>query len=244
MKTTQAVLMISSLSLLLAFRLPAFEDTGEMRTDTYQTKKWETLFDGKNLDKWRKAAVDSAPSKGWIIENGTLSATKGRKGGDIITKETYSSFELQCEFKLTHAANSGIKYLVNSIQNANTKKYSPMGVEYQIIDDKNYPEVKNDPDGVSSTGAVYLLYAPKGKKLLPAGEWNKMRILVKGKHTEHWLNGVKVAEYERGSTDFNQKVATTKFKDYPDYAKADTGHIMLTDHGDQVFYKEIKIRRL
>ena len=217
-------------------------ETSDFSSEVLQAK-WEVLFDGKNLSKWRKAMVDSVPSSGWIIKNGTLSAVKGRKGGDIITREKYSSFELECEFNLTKAANSGIKYLVNSIENAKTGKSSPMGVEYQIIDDKNYPEVMSDPDGVSSTGSVYLIYAPKGKKLLPAGQWNKVRILVKGKHTEHWLNGVKVADYERGSADFNAKVATTKFKDYPEYAKSDTGHIMLTDHGDQVFFKNIRIRK-
>lgn len=243
MKTITGIIMIMTLICSVALRWP--ENSPSDKLGVYkQSKKWETLFDGKNLDKWRKAAVDSAPSSGWLIADGTLVTTKGRKGGDIITRETYSSFELECEFKLTNASNSGIKYLVNSIQNAATKKYSPMGIEYQIIDDKNYPETKSDPDGLSSTGSVYLIYAPKGKKLNPAGEWNRMRIVAKGKHTEHWLNGVKVAEYERGSDDFNQRVAKTKFKDYPEYAKSDTGHIMLTDHGDQVFYKSIRIRRL
>ena len=213
-------------------------------TNENQAGKWEVLFDGKDLSKWRKAAVDSVPSKGWIIEKGTLSALKGRKGGDIITRETYSDFELECEFNLTTGANSGIKYFVNTIKNSVTGKSSPMGIEYQIIDDKNYPEVKSDPDGVSSTGSVYLLYAPKGKKLLPAGQWNKVRIVVKGTHTEHWLNGIKVTEYERGSEDFTKKVATTKFKDYPEYAKASQGHIMLTDHGDQVYFKNMRVRKL
>jgi hypothetical protein len=239
MKKISGLMMLAALTWSLAFRMPETHSTSAVKKE-----KWEFLFNGKNLDKWRKAAVDSAPSKGWIIENATLSALPGRKGGDIITRERYTNFELQCEFKLTHAANSGIKYLVNSIQNVKTGKFSPMGVEYQIIDDKNYPEVKNDPEGVSSTGAVYLLYPPKGKKLNPAGEWNTVRIVVNGPHTEHWLNGVKVAEYERGSDDFNQKLSTTKFMDYPNYAKSETGHIMLTDHGDQVYYKNIKIKKL
>lgn len=242
MKTITGILMMAALCVSVAFYSPHIAPP---KADIdFKAGKWEILFDGKNLDKWRKAAVDSAPSKGWIIENGTLSATKGRKGGDIITRATYSSFELECEFNLTPASNSGIKYLVNPIENAITKKTSPMGIEYQIIDDKNYPEVMKDPDGASSTGAVYLIYAPRGKKLNPAGQWNKVRIVVKGKHTEHWLNGVKVADYERGSDDFNKRVATTKFKDYPQYAKSDTGHIMLTDHGDQVYYKNMRIRRL
>ncbi len=242
MKTLTGILMAATLFSSAAFYQPHIASPNA--TKLSKAGKWEVLFDGKNLDKWRKAAVDSAPSKGWIIADGTLSATKGRKGGDIITRATYSSFELECEFNLTPAANSGIKYLVNTIENATTKKSSPMGIEFQIIDDKNYPEVMKDPEGPSSTGSVYLIYAPKGKKLNPAGQWNKVRIVVKGKHTEHWLNGVKVAEYERGSDDFNKRVSTTKFKDYPQYAKSDTGHIMLTDHGDQVYYKNMRIRRL
>jgi len=246
MKITTGVLLATILTFTFTHKNPDIRKKtfGVVETSANQTGAWEVLFDGKDLSKWRKAAVDSVPSKGWIIEKGTLSTLKGRLGGDIITRKTYSSFELECEFNLTKAANSGIKYLVNPIKNSKTGKFSPMGIEYQIIDDKNYPEVMGDPDGVSSTGSAYLLYAPKGKKLLPAGQWNKVRIVVKGKHTEHWLNGVKVTEYERGSEDFNKKVATTKFKDFPEYAKSDKGHIMLTDHGDQVYYKNIKIREL
>jgi hypothetical protein len=206
--------------------------------------KWEALFDGKSLNKWRKASVDSIPSSGWVVEKGTLSVLPGRKGGDIITRETYTDFELEWDFNLTPSANSGIKYQVNNMKNVQTGKTSPIGIEYQIIDDLNYPEVKTDPHGTSSTASAYLLYAPKGKKLLPPGQWNKARVISKGKHAEHWLNGVKVTSYERGTEDFESKVAACKFKDYPGYGASDTGHIMLTDHGDQVYFKNIRIRRL
>jgi hypothetical protein len=206
--------------------------------------KWETLFDGKDLKQWRKTTSDSLPSEGWIIHDNTLSVQKGRKGGDIITRAVYQDFELVFEFNLTKEANSGIKYQVMGIENSQTKKSSLMGIEYQIIDDYNHPEIKDDPNGVSSTGSAYLLYPPVGKKLKPAGEWNSGRIIVKGKYAAHWLNGVKVTSYTRGTEAFNQKVSATKFKDYPDYGKADIGHIMLTDHGDQVFYRNIKIKKL
>ena len=169
---------------------------------------------------------------------------QGRKGGDIVTKEKYSNFDLEWEFNLTDKANSGIKYFVNQVKSNNSNQYSAKGIEYQIIDDQNYPEVKDDPTGTSSTGSVYLIYAPKNKKLLPPGKWNKARILVNGSHTEHWLNGVKVAEYERGSQDFNDRVAQTKFNEFPEFAKAESGHIMLTDHGDTVYFKNIRIKRL
>ncbi|GLU52780.1 3-keto-disaccharide hydrolase [Dyadobacter frigoris] len=246
MKITAEILLVTVLAMTLVHsNLNLYSDHfAESKVSPNQVKKWEVLFDGKDLAKWRKASVDSVPSKGWVVENGTLSVLKGRKGGDIITRETYGDFELECEFKLNKGANSGIKYQVNSIQNAKTKKFSQMGIEYQIIDDKNHPEIMSDPDGVSSTGSAYLLYAPKGKKLLPAGEWNKVGIIVKGNHVEHWLNGVKIVEYTRGSQDFLEKVAATKFVDYPQYAKASGGHIMITDHGDQVYFKNIRIRKL
>ncbi|HEX5025681.1 MAG TPA: DUF1080 domain-containing protein [Agriterribacter sp.] len=207
-------------------------------------KGWEPLFDGKDMRQWRQTGNDSMPGAGWVIKNGTLSVLPGRKGGDIITRKKYSDFELVFDFKLTVGANSGIKYRVNPIENSQTKKTSMMGIEYQIIDDTNYPEIKDDPNGLSSAGSAYLLYAPVGKKLLPAGEWNHGRIVVKGKYAEHWLNGVKVASYTKGTADFNERLGKTKFKDYPDYAKADNGYIMLTDHGDQVYFKDIKIKAL
>lgn len=205
---------------------------------------WEALFDGDNLDKWRSAAKDAIPSSGWVIENGVLSVKSGRTGGDIITRDTYGSFELKLDFKLTESANSGIKYLVNQIQNAKTNTASFMGIEYQIIDDFNYPAVKITPNSTISTGAVYLLYPPKNKTLLPPGQWNQVRIIVKGKQAEHWLNGKKIAGYKRDSKDFRDKVVQTKFKDYPEYGLADSGHILIQDHGDQVSFRNILIKRL
>lgn len=205
---------------------------------------WEVLFNGKDLRQWRSASRDTLPSSGWVIGNGELSVLKGRTGGDIITRDTYSDFELELEFKLTPSANSGIKYLVNKIQNAKSKNSSFMGIEYQIIDDFNYPAVKVDPTGDISTGAVYLLYPPENKTLNPPGEWNHVRIVVKGKHAEHWLNGRRIAAYERGTDEFRERVAKTKFKEYPDYAIADSGRILIQDHGDEVSYRNIRIRRL
>lgn len=209
-----------------------------------QKAKWEILFDGKNLSKWRQAYKDSLPPGGWVIENNTLYVQKGRKGGDIITLESYQNFELVFDFKLTDSANSGIKYHVNLIENTQTQKSSMMGIEYQVIDDYNHPEIKADPNSVMSTGAAYLLYPPIGKKLNPPGQWNTAKIIVKGNYAEHWLNGIKITSYFKGTDEFNEKVAKTKFKDYPDYAKSNNGYIMLTDHGDQVYFRNIKVRKL
>lgn len=221
-----------------------YQKKDQLFSNTQQKPKWEVLFDGKDISKWRQAYKDSVPPPGWVTEGNTLSVLKGRKGGDIITRETYQNFELVFDFKLTEAANSGIKYHVNLIENTQTKKSSMMGIEYQVIDDYNHPEIKDHPNSTSSTGAAYLLYPPVGKKLKPAGEWNTAKIIVKGNYAEHWLNGIKIVTYFKGTDEFNKKISETKFKDYPEYAKSNSGHIMLTDHGDQVYFRNIKVRRI
>jgi hypothetical protein len=205
--------------------------------------KWEILFDGNGTEKWRSKSGDDFPNKGWKIENGLLFlGSKG--GGDIVTREKYGNFELVFEFKLTNEANSGIKYFVDSVVNQETGRVMINGPEYQIIDDYSNEHVKNDPHGVSSTGSLYLLYAPENKTLNPPGEWNSGKIVSYNGKVEHWLNGVKVVSYERGSNDFAERKSTTKFKNDIGYGIKPTGHVMLTDHNDKVYFKNIKIRKL
>ncbi|MRS60374.1 3-keto-disaccharide hydrolase [Larkinella terrae] len=235
--------LLLAIPVLLVLSGSTKSDHPENRSKNQQ-KGWEVLFDGHDLTKWQNSTSDSIPYKGWKIENGTLAVTSGRVGGDIITRESFRNFELELDFNLTESANSGIKYLVNRIKNAKTNATSLMGIEYQIIDDFNYPEVKPEPNSTISTGAVYLLYPPRNKKLLPPGQWNKVRIVVNGKHIEHWLNGKLLASYDRMSPDFQEKVAQSKFRDYPDYAKADSGRILLQDHGNHVYFRNIRIKRL
>ena len=205
--------------------------------------KWEWLFDGKNTDQWIGVNSDKFPVNGWVIHNKTL-VMAGKGGGDIITRGKYDNFELVFEFNLTPLANSGLKYFVGNVKNKQTGKIAVNGPEYQIIDDYNHPEIKDQPNSKGSTAALYLVYAPQNKKLLPPGQWNQARIIANGKKVEHWLNGVKVVSYEKGSPDFRQRMATTKFKDYENYGEAAGGHIMLTDHGDQVYFRNIKIKKL
>lgn len=207
-----------------------------------QSEGWQLLFNGQDLAQWRSVKHDNFPSEGWVIEEGAL--VLDGKGGDIVTREKYSDFELTWDFKLTHGANSGIKYFVDSISHQETGKAVINGPEYQIIDDLNYEGIKDDPNGVSSTGSLYLIYAPENKILNPEGEWNHARILSKDNHVEHWLNGKKVVEYEKGSADFLKRMNETKFKDYPNYGQVAEGHILITDHNDRVFFKDIRIRRL
>ena len=204
---------------------------------------WEILFDGKNTEKWRSKNSETFPSDGWVIDNGSLVLNE-KGAGDIITREKFSNFELDLDFNLTDKANSGVKYFVGEVKNEKTGKVSINGPEYQIIDDYNHPEVKNHQHDIAATASCYLLYAPKNVRLFPAGQWNHIRIIARGKHVEHWLNGVKVLSYERGSADFLKRKSETKFKDDKDYGELASGHILLTDHGDKVYFRNIKIKRL
>lgn len=207
--------------------------------------RWEILFDGSNTDKWRSIKSDSFPSSKWSIDHGTLSVANHDLGEEIITREQYSNFDFRFDFKLTNEANSGIKYFVQKIKNNNTGTIEWNGPEYQIIDDYNNVAVKNNQLPSGSTAALYLIYPPKNKKLSPAGKWNHARIVAIGNHVEHWLNGVKVVSYERGTPDFRQRMAATKFKNYENYGELPTGHIMITDHeGDKVFFRNMRIKRL
>lgn len=218
-------------------------DTRKTAQTKVKADKWEWLFDGNNTDQWVGVNSDKFPANGWVIQNKTL-VMAGKGGGDIITREKYENFELVFDFNLTPLANSGLKYFVGGVKNKQTGKIAINGPEYQIIDDYNHPELKDQKNGKGSTAALYLVYAPQNKKLLPAGQWNQARIIANGKHVEHWLNGVKVVSYEKGSPDFQQRMATTKFKDYEFYGEATAGHILLTDHGDKVYFRNIKIKKL
>src|SRR5699024_8177871 len=208
--------------------------------------QWEILFDGKHTDKWVAVggSGNSFPDDVWEVDNGMLSIKEDKRGKSIMTKETFDDFELVFDFKLAYAANSGIKYLVNKIKNNKTGKIGWNGPEYQIIDDYNNKYVKNNKHDIGSTASLYLIYAPENKTLYPSGQWNHGRIIVKGRHIEHWLNGVKVVSCERGSKDFRERVSKTKFKDYTHYGEIQGGHIMLTNHGDKVYYRDIKIKRI
>lgn len=206
---------------------------------------WQMLFDGKDISQWRETNSERFPSGVWAVEGGCLFVQNHKGGKDIITRDKYGNFELVFQFKLTRLANSGIKYLVDQITNTQSGKKEWNGPEYQIIDDYNHPAVKGHIHDEGSTGAFYLVYAPRNKHLNPAGEWNQGKIIVRGAHVEHWLNGVKIVSYERGTSACRQLISKTKFSHYDHYGELPEGHIMLTDHGgDKVYYRNIKIRRM
>ena len=208
---------------------------------------WKLLWDGNTTDGWRGARLDDFPDKGWIIENGELivlssGGEESAAGGDIVTEDLYGNFELQVDFKLTKGANSGIKYFVDT--DINKGPGSSIGLEYQILDDENHPDAKlGNHEGSRTLASLYdLIKVDPNKPVNPVGEWNHARILSKDNHVEHWLNGMKVLEYERKSDTYKKLVAESKYKVWPNFGEADQGHILLQDHGDRVAFKNIKIR--
>lgn len=209
---------------------------------------WKLLWDGKTSDGWRSAKGPDFPTAGWKIENGllTINETGGAESaaaGDIITKEKYSEFELSVDFKITPGANSGIKTFVDP--SINKGEGSAIGPEFQILDDERHPDAKLGRDGNRTIGSLYdMKTAPADKKVNPVGQWNNARILSKGKQLTYWLNGVKTIDIERGGKEWRDLVAISKYKVWPNFGELSEGHILLQDHGNQVFYKNIKIRDL
>ncbi|WP_424278294.1 3-keto-disaccharide hydrolase [Eudoraea sp.] len=208
---------------------------------------WKLLWDGSTTNGWRGARLDDFPAQGWVIENGELivlssGGEESTAGGDIVTDDLYDNFEFQLDFKLTKGANSGIKYFVDT--DLNKGPGSSIGLEYQILDDDNHPDAKlGNHEGSRTMASLYdLIKVDPDKPVNPIGEWNHARILSKDNHVEHWLNGMKVLEYERKSDTYKKLVSESKYKIWPNFGEADKGHILLQDHGDRVAFKNIKIR--
>ena len=200
---------------------------------------WRLLWDGKTGDGWRSASTPEFPASGWEIENGTLIINK--KGGDLVTRETFGDFELQLEFKLTPGANSGVKVFVG--KHPGKDAVTSLGPEFQILDDERHPDAKMGKNGNRTIGSLYdVIPAPADKKVKPIGEWNHARILSRGKSLTFWLNGEKTVEVERGSPAWHEMVKTSKFKNNKGFGELPEGHILLQDHGDKVFFRNIKIR--
>lgn len=213
---------------------------------------WELLFNGKNTEKWRGINQKSFPSTGWKLENGELVAcaaggAESGNGGDVITKKEYGNFILKWEWRMeTKGGNSGVKYFVQ--EGIGTNKGYGFGLEYQLLDDKNHAwmlEGKMKPNDSHTLGSLYEIYpASPDKRPSPLGLWNESMIVSNGNHVEHWLNGQKILEYERGSVDFKAKIAASKFKDIPGYGVLTKGYILLQDHGSIIHYRNLKIKQL
>ncbi len=213
-------------------------------TDEEKTAGWKLLFDGKTTDGWRGYKKDSMPP-GWKVIDGALVRVSGGAGGkgagggdDIITVEQFDNFELQLEWKIVErAGNSGL--ILRASEDAVTSWHT--GPEMQILDNAAYP----GRDVRQLAGACYDLYAPSKDVSRPRGEWNAVRVVADGRRIEHWLNGVKLLEYELGSDDWKARAAKSKFKDMKHFQEPPTkGHICLQDHTARIEYRNIKIRPL
>jgi Domain of Unknown Function (DUF1080) len=211
-------------------------------TLTPEEKKagWKLLFDGKSTRGWRGFKVKKPPAA-WTVKDGVLTFEAGSHAsgsperGDLMTAGQYESFELAYDWKISEGGNSGVIYHVQESEDRPWKT----GPEMQVLDNKKH---KDGQSPLTSAGSCYALYPPSKDVTRPVGEWNQARLLVDGAHVEHWLNGEKIVSYEKGSDDWNAKVAASKFKEFPNFGKPTKGFIDFQDHNDKVEYRNIKLR--
>lgn len=214
----------------------AFAQAAELNQLTSEEKAagWKLLFNGKDLSGWRLYGKQAPAGQGWKVEDGVLTKADKAPGGQIVTTENFTDYELDWEWKISEKGNNGIKYLIDE------NRPAAPGPEYQMLDDDGHPDAKNGT--THRTAALYdLIAAADDKPVKPAGEWNESKVIVKGSHVEHWLNGKKVVSYELGSPELKALVAKSKFKTAAGFGDKITGPIMLTDHSDAVWYRNIKI---
>ncbi len=223
-------------------------------TQAEEEAGWTLLFDGTSFDGWTGLGRDEIPEGHWSIEDGAIrkidsgevpKAPDGQplEGGDIMTENTYRNFELKLEWKASKGGNSGIKYNVSdSLSTAHEPQYAALGFEYQLLDDERHPDSE---DPTHRAAGLYDLIAPNDKKALkPVGEWNETRLVFRGPHGEHWLNGEKVVEYDLESARFDSLFAASKYADIVGFRTRRAGHIVLQDHGDDFWFRNVKVRTL
>lgn len=198
---------------------------------------WRYLFDGSAADAWRGYQSDDFPAQGWDIVDGALHHQAGGGGGDLITRRQFGNFELELEWRVARGANSGIIYRASEAEDQTYKT----GPEYQVLDDSAHDNAER---ANWSAGALYGLYTPEDKRTMPPLAWNTARISVLGDHVEHWLNGKRLLTADIGSDDWKRRVAGSKFAEWPSFGTVRRGHICLQDHGDEVWYRNVRIREL
>jgi hypothetical protein len=215
---------------------------------------WRLLFDGISLTGWRGLGSDTVPTAHWRVIDGAIAKIPSARvprqadgqpaaGGDLISIETFRDFELRFEWRVTPGANSGVKYNVSEpLSRAHAANRAALGFEYQVLDDVLHPD---NTIASHRTGSLYDIIAPDTtKRLRPVGEWNTARIVMRGNHGEHWLNGVRIVEFDLGTPRLDSLLARSKYRPIPGFAERRRGHIVLQDHGDEVYFRNIKIREL
>jgi hypothetical protein len=226
--------------ILLAFLLAMGATTlraAQPNTLTADEQKdgWTLLFDGQTTKGWHSFKKTAFPATGWVVEDGCLKHLDKGGGGDVVSDGEFEEFDLTWEWKIARGANGGLKYFVTN------KRSSPLGHEYQMIDDG----AGAAKGGLHATASFYeVVPVPADTKVNPPGQWNSSRVLVRGQHVEHWLNGAKVLEYELGSDAIKAAVARSKFKDVAGFGTRVKGHLLLQDHGGEVCFRNIKLRDL
>jgi hypothetical protein len=234
MKKTILIIMLLAITGMIV----AAPQSPNSLTTKEKAEGWRLLFDGTTFNGWRGYLQKEVPSAAWKIEGNVLKTVPKAKGElNLITTDKFNDFEFSWEWSIAPGGNNGIKYFVTEA------RPSAPGHEYQMIDDQTNAENKNGP--THATAAFYdVLPASDDKPLKPAGQWNVSRVVVRGNHVEHWLNGKKVLEYELGSDAVKAGIAKSKFSKFPDFGTKIQGHIMLTYHNDECSYRNLKIREL
>ncbi len=226
--------------------------TENIISEPEKTEGWKLLFDGKTFNGWRGIGIDSVPKGHWEIIDGTihkiasgdvatLSDGQPLKGGDLMTDKTFKNFELYFEWKISKAGNSGVKYNVSEKVSIENGSHHALGYEYQVLDDAEHKDNLNPTHRAAS---LYDLIEAKGKTLKLVGEFNTARVVFNNNHLEHWLNGKKVLEADTDSPEFQELFAKSKYKNYPNFTAHKDAHIVLQDHGNDCWYRNIKIKIL
>jgi hypothetical protein len=226
---------------------PQFNHVPNTVSEREAREGWRLLWDGRTSAGWRGARLDRFPPRGWEIRDGVLTVlesggSESTAGGDIVTVDRYGDFELIVEFNITKGANSGIKYFVDT--GLNKAEGSAIGCEFQILDDAVHPDAKAGVNGNRKLAGLHDLIPPQNVRFNGVGEWNRARIVARGRHVEHWLNGFKTVEYERGTPMWRALVDHSKYVVWKSFGEAPDGHILLQDHGNRVSFRTIKIREL